>query len=66
MLGADLFALSAADAGGSLAMAAVGDDAIVHARIPIVEHLMGVHCGKNVRDENVLGAMVFIDTVAIR
>ena len=64
MLRAHLFALAAADALGRLSMAAAGGDAVVHAGIPVVERLLGVHRGKDVGDQDVLGACAFLDAIA--
>ena len=64
MLGADLFAPAAADARGGLAVAAPGGDAVIHAAVPVVERLVGVHGGEDVRNQDVLRAVILLDAVA--
>ncbi len=64
VLWADFFALTSADALGSLAVTAARGEAVVHSGIPAVEGLLGVHRGENIRDEDILRTVILIHTVA--
>jgi len=44
-------------------MAAAGNNAIIHSAVPVMERLTGIHCGKDVRDENVFGTVIFLNAV---
>ena len=63
MLRTDLLAFTAADAGRGLSVSAPGGDDVIHAAVPVMERFMGVHGGEDVRNQNVLGAMILLDAV---